>query len=410
MKFRHVFIITILILISSGCKNDNNIDVLGINSALEVGQHNGKLLRKDNISVEIVIDEDGSSPRFRAWIYRNNKLVNPDQADLIIKTKRLGKSYKPHILAPQSDNSFLGISTVEEPHSFDIIVQVKISNELVEWTYSNYEGRTEIDAGTALRSGIKAELVREGEIIDEHEVQGLLTPIDGDSAVVMARFPGPVKSLNVNVGDNVGRGQIIATVESNISLTTYAISSPISGVVMSRNVSVGQIAGENESLYEIANLNNIWVDLHVFGADAQLISPGSPVEITRISDGIQAKVVLERILPGTATASQSAIARATISNTDGLWRPGSAVKARITVTRNPAKMIVPISAIQESKGQNVVYVKVGNEYESRIVTIGKKDSRNAEILSGLSLGDFVVTEQSYLVKADIEKSNASHDH
>jgi cobalt-zinc-cadmium efflux system membrane fusion protein len=58
----------------------------------------------------------------------------------------------------------------------------------------------------------------------------------------------------------------------------------------------------------------------------------------------------------------------------------------------------------------VVFVRVGDTYEIRPVELGKRDAQQVEVLSGLKAGDQVVVEQSYLVKADIEKSGASHDH
>jgi cobalt-zinc-cadmium efflux system membrane fusion protein len=152
------------------------------------------------------------------------------------------------------------------------------------------------------------------------------------------------------------------------------------------------------------------VDLHLFGGDAQHIRPGVPVEVTRLADGATAATRLERVLPGTATASQSTVARATIANADGLWRPGSAVKARITVERQPADLVVPLSALQQFRDWEVVFIRIGDTYEVRPVQLGKRDAQQVQILAGLEAGDEVVVEQSYLVKADIEKSGASHDH
>ncbi|WP_159065429.1 efflux RND transporter periplasmic adaptor subunit, partial [Xanthomonas citri] len=77
--------------------------------------------------------------------------------------------------------------------------------------------------------------------------------------------------------DRVRAGQVLATVESNLSLTTYSVSAPISGVVLARNASLGSNAGEGQALFEIADLSTLWVDLHIFGADAGHITAGAPV-------------------------------------------------------------------------------------------------------------------------------------
>ena len=269
---------------------------------------------------------------------------------------------------------------------------------------------TTIAADIARASGIGVAAVAAGAIADEHEVQGLLTPVEGRLAQVAARYPGPIRSLAVNVGDRVRAGQVLATVESNFSLSSYHVTSPIAGVVLARHASVGGIAVEGAPLLEVADLSQLWVDLHIFGSDAGHILPGAPVAVTRLSDGVTAQTTLERVLPGTATASQSTVARAVLDNADGLWRPGSAVKARITVEQQPAARVVPLPALQAMEGRDVVFVRSGDRYTARPVQLGKRDGRQVEVLDGVEVGEEVVVEQSYLIKADIEKAGAAHEH
>lgn len=78
---------------------------------------------------------------------------------------------------------------------------------------------TRIEAAVAEETGIKTQAVGAGAIRDEHEVQGLLTPVEGRHARVVARFPGPVKAVHVAVGDQVRAGQPLAVIESNVSLS-----------------------------------------------------------------------------------------------------------------------------------------------------------------------------------------------
>ena len=374
------------------------------------GQHGGRLLEQGGYAVELAIAEEGTPPKYQAWLYQDGKPVSATAGTVEVRLKRLGNIAENHTLKPQADGSLMAASIVGEPHSFDVEVLAKIEGKALRWEYPSYEGRTEIAAKIAADSGIGVAPVGPGVIADEHEVQGLLTPMEGRIANVMARFPGPIRALHANVGDTVRAGQALATVESNLSLTTYTVGAPISGVVLARNASVGSVASEGSPLFEIADLSSLWVDLHIFGSDAQHIRPGVPVQVTRMSDGATLETVLERVLPGTATASQSTVARATIANADGLWRPGSAVKARITVEQQPAALVVPVSALQSFRDWEVVFIRVGDTYEVRPVKLGKRDASQVEVLSGLKAGDAVVTEQSYLIKADIEKSGASHDH
>lgn len=270
--------------------------------------------------------------------------------------------------------------------------------------------RTTISAVMAEQAGIRVAAVSAGTIADEHDVQGLLTPVDGRIAQVMARFPGPIRTLRANVGDSVKAGQVLASIDSNLSLSTYTVSAPISGVVLARHAQVGGVAGEGAPLFEIGDLSTLWVDLHIFGNDTQHITAGVPVTVSRMTDGVSQATTLERVLPGTATASQSTVARASLRNDDGLWRPGAAVKARIVVATTDAAQVVPLSAVQTLDGKEVVFVRAGDTYTARPVTLGARDAQKAEVLEGLRVGEEVVVEQSYVVKADIGKAGAAHEH
>src|SRR5690606_38056567 len=154
---------------------------------------------------------------------------------------------------------------------------------------------TTIPASIAASSGIRVAAAGPGSIADEHDVQGLLTPVEGRVAKVMARFPGPIRALRADIGDRVRAGQPLASIESNLSLTTYAVASQISGVVLQRSASVGELAGDGMPLFEVADLSALWVDLHIFGNDAGHITAGIPVTVTRMSDGVSAETTLERI-------------------------------------------------------------------------------------------------------------------
>jgi cobalt-zinc-cadmium efflux system membrane fusion protein len=57
-----------------------------------------------------------------------------------------------------------------------------------------------------------------------------------------------------------------------------------------------------------------------------------------------------------------------------------------------------------------VFAREGESYSPRTVKLGERDSRHAEVLEGLTAGEQIVAEQSYLIKADLEKESAGHEH
>lgn len=266
-----------------------------------------------------------------------------------------------------------------------------------------------LTSDVAQEVGIRTAAVGSGVIRDAHEVQGLLTPVEGRHARIRARFPGIVRAVAAGVGDQVKAGQTLATIESNSSLSEYTVTAPFAGTILDRAATIGDLVGD-EPLFELADLSTLWVDLHLFGADGQHITAGLPVEVVRLSDQAVAATKLDRILPGTATASQSTIARALIRNHDGRWRPGTAVRAHVTVAERTARLVVPLSALQALDGASVVFVRSADTYSARQVKLGERDAERAEVLAGLEPGEEIVVEQSFLIKADIEKAGAAHEH
>lgn len=372
------------------------------------GERGGRLLQQDGYAVELKIFEDGVPPEYRAWLYRDNKLLPPSAGQLKVHLLRLGNVKDNHNFKA-TDDYLRSDLEVYEPHSFVVEVIATIDGKTLRWNFDSFEGRIRIDGKIAENAGIRTAKVAAGVIREEHEVQGLLTPVEGKHARIVARFPGPVRKVNVSIGDRVSAGQVLAVIESNISLSNYNVTAPFSGTVLARNVAAGDLASD-QALFEIADLNKLWVDLHLFGADAQNIRAGLPVQVTRLSDNATISTQLERVLPGTATASQSTVARAILDNADGQWRPGAAVRASVTVTEKPVAMSVPLAALQKFRDWDVVFIRAGDYFEIRPLSLGLRDAKNIEVLDGLKLGDNIVIEQSYLVKADIEKSGASHDH
>lgn len=372
------------------------------------GPNGGRLLQQDGYALELAVAEAGVPPHYRAWISKDGKPLPAAQASVSVTVKRLGGVSETHVLKPEGD-SLSAATELYEPHSFDVGIEANIAGKALHWEFPSYEGRTTISAGIAQQAGIRTAAAAAGAIRDEHEVQGLITPVEGRHARVVARFPGPVREVRASIGDSVKAGQVLAVIESNVSLSNYSVTAPFSGTVLARSAAVGDLAGETP-LFEIADLSRLWVDLHLFGADAQHITPGLPVEVIRLSDGVSAATTLDRVLPGTATASQSTVARAKIDNADGRWRTGAAVRARVTVSVKPVALQVPLSALQKFRDWDVVFIRVGDTYEVRPLALGARDANAVEVLQGLKPGDEVVIEQSYVVKADIEKSGAGHDH
>ena len=270
------------------------------------------------------------------------------------------------------------------------------------------KGRTTIAADVARAAGIGTAVAGPGTISDELVLYGAIAPDATRVRTVHARFPGVIRGVSRNVGDTVRSGEALATIESNESLQTYTVTAPIGGTVTARHAAPGEQT-DAEPLFEIADFSSVWAELDVFSRDRARLRTGLPVAVTA-DDGTAAAGSIDYLAPVGDRASQSVTARVSLDNSDARWTPGRFVEGRVTIATTPVALAVPLSALQRFRDFDVVFAQVGDVYEVRMLALGRRDKRFVEVLEGLAPGTVYVTDNSYLIKADIEKAGASHDH
>jgi cobalt-zinc-cadmium efflux system membrane fusion protein len=346
--------------------------------SFERGPKGGRLLRDGAFAIEVTIFEQGVPPEFRLYAYENDAPLAPSEVQARLETTRLDGDRTVFEFSPEAD--FLrGNAAVSEPHSFDVLVLASHQGKSHQWPYESYEGRVTIAPATAAEAGVKTEAAGPAVIGDKVNLVGTII-------------------LNPN----------LLTVEANESMREYAVTAPFDGVVLSRETNVGDVTGE-QVLIEIADLSEVIVELHALGEQSTQIAVGQPVRVKSATTSKQAESKVSAVLP-LATRGQSVVIRARLDNDDGQWRPGMTVAAEVVVAQKSVPLAVRETALQRFRNFTVVFAQVGDQYEVRMLELGARDGTFAEVLSGLEPGTTYVTEQSFLIKADIEKSGAGHDH
>lgn len=368
------------------------------------GPHGGLLLQQDDATVELQIFEQGMPPEYRAWVTKDGKPVT-DGVDLNVQLTRLGGQVDTFDFAFQGDY-WLGDGVVTEPHSFDVEVTLALNSQQYRWQWESHEGRTRIAADIAEKAGIQTAEAGSGSIERTLTTYGRLTTATEQIARVRARFPGVITKVNVRLGDRVAQGDLLAQVESNESLKTYDLRSPIDGVVIDHRISVGEIGGE-QPLFAIADLATLWAELQVFPGQRAEVAVGQKVRLQ--AEGFDREASISHLLPTLDNASYIQ-ARVKMDNPDGTLSPGLLVAGNIVVETLDAALAVENRALQSFRDWSVVFIQVDDIYEIRPLELGRSDGTLTEVLRGLQAGDRYVVENSYLIKADIEKSGASHDH
>jgi cobalt-zinc-cadmium efflux system membrane fusion protein len=301
---------------------------------------------------------------------------------------------------------------VHEPHSFSVKVQANRGANISSWEFDSFEGRTTIPAATAIQAAIGIESAGPATIAEELALTGRAVPNAERVRAVTARFPGPVRTVLRSVGDAVKAGDALATVESNESLQTYTVSAPISGAVIERRANPGEAAG-SEPLFVIADYGALWAEFTVFPRDLQRLRPGLPVRVHAVEGEAEASGTIVRLAPAdgiSANVGGLYIARVTLDNRNRRWAPGQFLQGQVRVSSASVPLAVKRSGLQAFRDFTVVFEQVGETYEVRMLELGRQDDIWVEVLGGLKPGVKYVAANSYLIKADIERSGASHDH
>lgn len=374
----------------------------------ERGPHNGRMLRDGDFAIELTVFEDGVPPEYRLYAYRADQPVDPGEFRARVTIRRLDGEVTTFSFQRQEDY-LRGSSVLVEPHSFDVEVVAASAGKTHRWAFPSYEGRVSITDAAARAAGITTETVGPQQVGETVEIIGRVELDPSGSAEVGAKYPGPVMAVYRNVGDRVGRGTLLARVESSYSLQTYSIYAPIAGVITQRNTNVGDVA-DSQPLFVISDPSRTVATFPIFPRDIERIRPGQTVQIRGLEGERSQGSTIRDFLPLAEVTSQAVTARASLPNRDGFWRPGMAVRGLVSVDQRTVPLAVRTDAIQQFRDFRVVFAKIGQTYEVRMLELGREGPEWTEVLSGIKPGTVYAAKNSYVIKADIEKSGASHDH
>jgi len=267
------------------------------------------------------------------------------------------------------------------------------------------QGRVEITPDIAAKAGIKSKTASSGQINQTITLYGKTIADPGKVSQIRASYPGTITKVRANIGDHVKAGDVLVEIESSESLKRYTLRSPLAGVITTRNGNPGEQA-QAQVLMTVADYNQIWVEFRVFPTQAHKISIGQPV--TASSDIRTSDSVIKHLLPNN-NGQPFMLARVPLDNAGGQWTPGLLLEGKVVIKKSQLPLVVYNRALQSFQNQQVVFVQQGNRYEARPLKLGLSDEQFTEVIEGLNVGDQYVVENSYLIKADLEKSAATDD-
>jgi len=196
------------------------------------------------------------------------------------------------------------------------------------------------------------------------------------------------------------------------SLRLQELRAPMRGKVAERRVDLGSLVGregQESELFVIVDPSVVWAEIALPTSDIAAIREGQQITV-RASNADAMPATIMFISPLLDKETRLARAVASVDNASNALRPGMFVIADIPVRQDTAQIVVPKTAVQTVNGQTSVFVRTSSGFEPRWITTGRDDGSSFEVTSGLTAGERIATANTFILKADLGRGEAAHQH
>lgn len=196
---------------------------------------------------------------------------------------------------------------------------------------------------------------------------------------------------------------------SGPSLTKFEIVAPFDGTVIEKHIALGEALEANATVFTLADLSSVWVDVSVYQKYLLAIRQGQEVVISAGAGIPNATGTIAYIGPIVGEQTRTAMARVVLPNPEGLWRPGLFVTVSVAVEQLTVPVAVPGEALQMINGETIVFVEEAGAFKPIHVQVGRADAARAEIVKGLEPGTSYVAKGGFHLKAELEKESFAEE-
>ena len=194
-----------------------------------------------------------------------------------------------------------------------------------------------------------------------------------------------------------------------------ALTAPVSGTITSRSMNQGEVVEANKELLKVMNLNTIWVIAQVYEKDLGRLVAGSGASVT--ADAYPGKLFRGQVTyidPNINQETRTAQVRVQLDNPGQIFKIGMYVNVAFGAMGAAEKTmpVIPPSAVQNMNNRQIVFAATDkpNVFIMKPVRLGPENNGQFVVLEGLNVGDRIVTDGSFLLRAELMKQNPAHQH
>jgi len=184
---------------------------------------------------------------------------------------------------------------------------------------------------------------------------------------------------------------------------TMAVYSPANGFVVKKTATEGMKVTPGQELFQVANLDKVWIIADLNEQDMQFIKPGQET-IIHLSNlpGKSLKTRVDYIYPELSEKTRTVRVRFPVNNKDGVLMPDMFTEVNTEISLG-SRTVVPDDAVIDDGVRKIVFVrKEEGIYEPREVKTGIRNDRQVEVLAGLNVGETVAQGANFLLDSEAQ--------
>jgi len=222
---------------------------------------------------------------------------------------------------------------------------------------------------------------------------------------VTSTLDGRITQMNHDIGQAVQKGDVMALVDAPDLLHPLELKATMTGRVVERHGTVGDLLDKTQSLYTISDVGTLWCVANLNEADVSSVRIGQPATITVLpypGDSFAGKVI--RVGDSVSEQTRTVEVRIEVQNTGGLLKAGMFASAALQTTSAADGLFVPDTALQTVGGRSMVFIEEApGTYRATELRLGREIGSMHEVLDGVPAGAKVVTTGSFILKSELLK-------
>lgn len=283
-------------------------------------------------------------------------------------------------------------------------------NHADEAEHEEEPGHIRIPEERLERLGLRIAKARPAAIVQGVRASGRLVPVDSRLAHVSPRFSGVIKQVLAEVGERVEPGRALAVLQNNQNLQPFQLTPAIAGLVIKRHAVIGEVATEADVLFVVADLAELWAELAIYKPDVGLVAVGQTARVwLDAPDRYEGGEVIF-VSPITEEKTQTRLVRVRLKTPPAAFSPGAFVNAVIGRAETSVPLAVEASAVQQIAGKSTLFIRAGEELLPRTIVTGRSDEQMVEVLEGLKAEEEYAAGDTFILKAELGKGAAEHEH